>query len=84
MQAKLPQLFGTLPKAPFEVTTVPDYLAKSSAPAYYEPGSPDGSGRGVYSSTPTMRRTAISIASNPSPTTKAFPAITSRSLSRKR
>ncbi len=43
MQAKLPQLFGTLPKAPFEVTTVPDYLAKSSAPAYYEPGSPDGS-----------------------------------------
>ncbi len=43
MQAKLPQLFGTLPKAPFEVTAVPDYLAKNSAPAYYEAGSPDGS-----------------------------------------
>jgi uncharacterized protein (DUF885 family) len=43
MQARLPQLFGTLPKAPFEVTTVPDYLAKTSAPAYYESGSPDGS-----------------------------------------
>ncbi|MGO9323453.1 MAG: DUF885 domain-containing protein [Terracidiphilus sp.] len=43
MQAKLPQLFGVLPKAPFEVTTVPDYLAKNSAPAYYEAGSPDGS-----------------------------------------
>ncbi len=43
MQARLPQLFGTLPKAPFEVTTVPDYLAKSSAPAYYESGTPDGS-----------------------------------------
>jgi uncharacterized protein (DUF885 family) len=43
MQAKLPQLFGVLPKAPFEVTTVPDYLAKSAPPAYYQPGSPDGS-----------------------------------------
>jgi uncharacterized protein (DUF885 family) len=43
MQAKLPQLFGVLPKAPFEVAAVPDYLAKNSAPAYYEPGSPDGS-----------------------------------------
>ena len=43
MQAKLPQLFGTLPKAPFEVTTVPDYAEKSSPPAYYEPGTPDGS-----------------------------------------
>ena len=43
MQAKLPQLFGRLPKAPFEVSAVPDYLEKTSAPAYYEPGTPDGS-----------------------------------------
>jgi uncharacterized protein (DUF885 family) len=43
MQAKLPQLFGTLPKAPFEVAAVPEYLEKTSAPAYYEPGTPDGS-----------------------------------------
>ena len=43
MQAKLPQLFGRLPKAPFEVVSVPDYLEKTSAPAYYEPGAPDGS-----------------------------------------
>jgi uncharacterized protein (DUF885 family) len=43
MQAKLPQLFGRLPKAPFEVAAVPDYLEKTSAPAYYEPGAPDGS-----------------------------------------
>ena len=43
MQAKLPSLFGHLPKTPFEVAPVPDYLAKTSAPAYYEPGSPDGS-----------------------------------------
>ena len=43
MQARLPQLFGTLPKAPFEVATVPDYAAKTSALAYYEEGTPDGS-----------------------------------------
>ena len=43
MQAKLPELFGRLPKAPFEVVPVPDYLEKTSAPAYYEAGTPDGS-----------------------------------------
>ena len=43
MQAKLPQLFGRLPKAPFEVVAVPDYLEKTSAPAYYQAGTPDGS-----------------------------------------
>jgi uncharacterized protein (DUF885 family) len=43
MQAKLPELFGRLPKAPFEVAAVPDYLEKTSAPAYYEAGTPDGS-----------------------------------------
>jgi uncharacterized protein (DUF885 family) len=43
MQAKLPQLFGRLPKAPFEVVAVPDFLEKTSAPAYYEASTPDGS-----------------------------------------
>jgi len=43
MQAKLPELFGRLPKSPFEVVPVPDYLEKTSAPAYYEAGTPDGS-----------------------------------------
>ena len=43
MQTKLPQLFGTLPKAPFQIEAVPDYLEKTAAPAYYEPGTPDGS-----------------------------------------
>jgi uncharacterized protein (DUF885 family) len=43
MQAKLPSLFGRLPKAPFEVVAVPDYLEQTSAPAYYESGTPDGS-----------------------------------------
>jgi uncharacterized protein (DUF885 family) len=43
MQARLPQLFGRLPKAPFEVVAVPAYAEKTAAPAYYEPGTPDGS-----------------------------------------
>jgi len=43
MKAKLPQLFSVLPKAPFEVATVPDFLARTAPPAYYESGSPDGS-----------------------------------------
>ena len=43
MQARLPELFGRLPKASFEVVKVPDYLEKDSAPAYYENGTPDGS-----------------------------------------
>ncbi len=43
MQAKLPELFGRLPKAPLEVVTIPDYIAKTSPPAYYEAGTPDGS-----------------------------------------
>ncbi|MGA3160995.1 MAG: DUF885 domain-containing protein [Terracidiphilus sp.] len=43
MQAKLPMLFGRLPKASLEVAAVPDYLQKNMYPAYYEPGTPDGS-----------------------------------------
>jgi uncharacterized protein (DUF885 family) len=42
MQAKLPQLFGRLPKAKFEVVPVPEYQEKAAAPAYYEEGSADG------------------------------------------
>jgi uncharacterized protein (DUF885 family) len=43
MQAKLPQLFGRLPKAKLEVVPVPDFMAKTMYPAYYEQGTPDGS-----------------------------------------
>ena len=42
MEAKLPELFGRLPKAKFEVMPVPDYMEKTSAPAYYEGGTADG------------------------------------------
>jgi uncharacterized protein (DUF885 family) len=39
MQAKLPSLFGRLPKLPFEVVPMPDYLAASGPAAYYMPGA---------------------------------------------
>jgi len=43
MEAKLPQLFGRLPKAKLEVVPVPAYLEKVMYPAYYDDGAPDGS-----------------------------------------
>ena len=39
MQAKLPMLFGRLPKAKFQVVPVPEFMEASAAPAYYEAGS---------------------------------------------
>ncbi len=52
MQAKLPQLFGTLPKAPLEVIKVPDYMAAQQSQAYYDEGTPDGKRPGrVYVNT---------------------------------
>ena len=43
MQARLPELFGHLPKSPFEVVPVPPYLEKTQTSAYYQQGTPDGS-----------------------------------------
>jgi uncharacterized protein (DUF885 family) len=43
MEAKLPQLFGHLPTAKFEVVPVPAYMAQTAPDAYYQPGAPDGS-----------------------------------------
>ena len=42
MRPKLPELFGTLPKARLEVMPVPEYIEKDQAAAYYERGSLDG------------------------------------------
>jgi uncharacterized protein (DUF885 family) len=84
MQAKLPQLFGRLPKAPFEVAAVPDYLEKTSAPAYYEPGTPDGSRPAGCGLTPTTPPSAISTRSKTSHITKAFQAITCKFRLRRR
>jgi len=42
MKAKLPELFGTLPKADLIVEATPAYTEKQRPAATYEPGSPDG------------------------------------------
>lgn len=42
MYAKLPQLFGRLPKAALEIQPTPSFREGSSASADYNPGSPDG------------------------------------------
>ncbi len=47
MRPKLPQLFARLPKAPLVVAAVPEFMEKDQAPAYYEPGTPDGSRPGT-------------------------------------
>jgi uncharacterized protein (DUF885 family) len=43
MKPHLPELFGRLPKAPFEVVEMPSYIASGSSAAFYQPGTPDGS-----------------------------------------
>jgi len=48
MQAKLPDLFGRLPKAPFKVEATPAFRAANSAPADYEQGTPDGKRPGTF------------------------------------
>lgn len=52
MYAKLPQLFGRLPKAKLEVVPVPEFRARGASAASYETGSPDGARPGrVYVNT---------------------------------
>ena len=42
MQSRLPELFGTLPKARLEVVAMPDYMAPNQPQAFYDQGTPDG------------------------------------------
>jgi uncharacterized protein (DUF885 family) len=42
MKPKLPELFGTLPKAQLEVVAMPSFIEKDQAAAYYDQGSADG------------------------------------------
>lgn len=48
VQGKLPNLFGTLPKMPYEVIPVPEHMAKVAPAAYYMPGSTDKSRPGKF------------------------------------
>jgi uncharacterized protein (DUF885 family) len=60
MYAKLPELFGRLPKAKLEVVPVQPFREKEAAGASYETGSPDGARPGrVYVNTyeATSRKT---------------------------
>ncbi len=48
VDAKIGDLFRTIPKTPLDIQPVPDFLAPDSAGAYYQPGAPDGSRPGVF------------------------------------
>ncbi|MFL6723955.1 MAG: DUF885 domain-containing protein [Sphingomicrobium sp.] len=48
LDATLPNLFSTLPKAPLEVRPVPALTEKGAARGSYNPGTPDGSRPGIF------------------------------------
>lgn len=48
LQAKLPQWFGTLPKAKLDIRRVPVATQAGAPGGYYEPGALDGSRPGAY------------------------------------
>jgi uncharacterized protein (DUF885 family) len=48
VETHVPEQFALLPKSPLDVRPVPDFRAPSSAPAYYEEGTPDGKRPGVF------------------------------------
>ena len=48
MQARLPDWFGTLPKAPVEIRRVPKFIEAGAPGGYYNNASLDGSRPGIY------------------------------------
>jgi uncharacterized protein (DUF885 family) len=65
MWARLPQLFGRLPKAKVEVVPVEEFRVKEASGAQYQPGAPDGSrpGRVQVNTGDATSRKIISIES---------------------
>ena len=48
MDGQLPKLFKTLPRTPYGIRPVPDYLAPKIYTAYYDPPAGDGTRAGFY------------------------------------
>ncbi|KEO89817.1 hypothetical protein EH31_11740 [Erythrobacter longus] len=48
LTARLPEFFGTLPKAPLEVRRVEAFREQDGAAQHYQNGTPDGSRPGIY------------------------------------
>jgi uncharacterized protein (DUF885 family) len=48
IDAKLPELFGTLPRLSYGVAEIPAFAAPASTTAYYQPGSPDAGRAGLF------------------------------------
>ncbi len=48
MDGELPRLFGKLPRMPYGIKTIPDYIAPRTTTAYYQQPSGDGTRSGTY------------------------------------
>jgi uncharacterized protein (DUF885 family) len=48
MDGELPRLFKVLPRTPYGIKAVPDYIAPAQTTAYYFPATGDGSTAGFY------------------------------------